>query len=81
MVTNMDKSLCTGCGVCQVICPRGSITMKKDKYGFLYPSIDQNTCINYNKCDKFCHAHNRKKQSVDVPDWYIGNNKNNDQRL
>ena len=81
MVTNMDKSLCTGCGVCQVICPRGSITMKKDKYGFLYPSIDQNTCINCNKCDNFCHAQNIKTQSVEVPDSYIGYNKNADQRL
>lgn len=50
----IDKEDCIGCGACYNTCPKQSIIMKKDKYGFLYPSVDGSKCINCNKCMDSC---------------------------
>lgn len=47
---------CTGCSACQSICPKHSITMKEDDEGFLYPAVDEKTCIDCGLCEKTCHA-------------------------
>jgi ferredoxin len=52
------KESCTGCGACSNICPRGSINMKANSAGFLYPEVDKNTCINCHQCEKVCVALN-----------------------
>lgn len=81
MVINMDKTLCTGCGVCAAVCPVQSITMVKGAYDFLYPSIDETSCINCNKCDRFCYVQSEKTAVAKEPTVYIGYNKNETQRL
>lgn len=45
---------CCGCTACSTICPKQSITMLKDKEGFLYPIIDNNKCIECKLCIKVC---------------------------
>lgn len=49
---------CTGCSACQNACPNGSIVMKRDGCGFLYPSINEATCINCHQCERVCEALN-----------------------
>lgn len=49
-----EKNKCTGCGACSQICPQKCIMMKEDIDGFLYPEIDNNVCINCNKCIHTC---------------------------
>ena len=49
-----NGKMCTGCGACNNICPVGAISMKPDKYGFLYPEIDNSMCIDCGKCEKTC---------------------------
>lgn len=44
-----DKELCTGCGLCSSTCPVHCITMEEDEYGFLYPVINPDKCINCGK--------------------------------
>lgn len=45
---------CTGCRMCEQICPKNAIKMKENSEGFLEPVIDEKKCINcticYNKC-------------------------------
>lgn len=53
-----DKSECCGCGACMNQCPQSAISMKKDEYGFLYPSIDESRCIRCNSCLKSCNYQN-----------------------
>ena len=48
------KTLCCGCGVCALICPRQAITMCPDEEGFLYPEVDVNKCVNCGLCEKKC---------------------------
>lgn len=53
-IKSLEKNKCTGCGVCTNVCPKGSILMKADSEGFLYPVIDLLTCVNCGKCVAYC---------------------------
>lgn len=47
-----SKDRCTGCGLCQNICPYNAIIMQEDKYGFIFPSVNENLCSNCGLCQK-----------------------------
>jgi len=81
MVSEINKTLCTGCGVCESVCPVKCIKMKRDSAGFLYPDIDDASCIKCNKCDMMCHAINKTSKKIDNPIAYIAYNKNEDERM
>ena len=49
---------CTGCGVCQTICPRKAISFVENAEGFLYPVIDKDICSKCSLCMQKCHALN-----------------------
>lgn len=53
-VAERDKTLCCGCGVCTVNCPKQAIVMKPDRKGFLYPEIDNSLCIQCGRCVHIC---------------------------
>ena len=46
-----DK-LCTGCGICSMICPTGALNMAEDEYGIQRPYCDPSKCIECNKCKR-----------------------------
>lgn len=48
------SELCTGCGACSLICPKGSIAMKVNDLGFYAASIDKSKCNECNLCEKVC---------------------------
>lgn len=58
----VDPSRCTGCRLCEAICPSRAISVKKDKLGFLYPDIMQDKCIHCSLCEKACAKLNDYKQ-------------------
>ena len=47
-------SKCCGCGACMNACPKNAITMEYGKDGYLYPVINQETCIGCGLCQKKC---------------------------
>ena len=51
-VLNLEK--CCGCGECKCICPTNAISYKKNNQGFLFPTIDENSCVNCSLCVKRC---------------------------
>ena len=55
-IKKLNKSECTGCGVCSMVCPSDAITMIETKEGFHYPSIDENKCTNCEICALKCHS-------------------------
>ena len=55
MINIKDKKECCGCSACVSICPKHCITMTEDHEGFLYPNVDENTCISCGLCEKVCN--------------------------
>ncbi len=56
-----EKNKCTGCSVCESVCPKKAITIKKDCRGFYIPLINYDTCIACKKCKNVCPANNQPK--------------------
>lgn len=54
-----NNSLCCGCSACFNACPTKSIKMKKNDYGFVYPVINPDSCINCGICKKVCSYQNQ----------------------
>ena len=52
----LGKGDCCGCQSCYNICPVEAIEMKPDTEGYLYPSVDNDKCIQCGKCQKHCPA-------------------------
>lgn len=51
-ITDINK--CTGCSLCESICPTKCISMRFSEEGFRYPSIDESICIDCGACQKKC---------------------------
>lgn len=76
------NELCSSCGACVNICPRGCIKFKQDRYGQERPIIDEKQCVGCNLCRKTC-PNNRlpeelKKKASQVV--YAGWRENSDER-
>lgn len=54
MRLNKTKNDCCGCGACYAACPVHAITMIPDEEGFLYPSINEKTCVDCGLCLSVC---------------------------
>lgn len=54
MIKITDKSKCSGCHACAQACPKHSIVMEADAEGFLYPTVNEKTCVDCGKCEKVC---------------------------
>lgn len=50
----IEKKDCCGCRACELVCPVGCIVMREDSEGFLYPEIDEDKCIQCDKCREVC---------------------------
>lgn len=57
-----DETECCACGACANVCPKNAISMKPNKFGSLYPSIDTTLCIGCGSCKKVCNYQNGYKK-------------------
>lgn len=76
---------CCGCSSCKQVCPKKCIKMESNNEGFLYPSVDENLCVNCTLCLKACPVYNKNKldfnETNKIISSYIGYNKASDVRL
>lgn len=54
MIKIADRKNCCGCSACVQRCPKHCISLSEDSEGFLYPSVDERTCIDCGLCEKVC---------------------------
>lgn len=54
MVELCSYSTCTGCGACQTSCIHHAIDMEVDKFGFKYPKVNKDKCIDCKSCILHC---------------------------
>ena len=45
MILFKEKKDCCGCTACMNICPRKAIKMESDEYGYEFPKINNDLCI------------------------------------
>lgn len=54
MSKSLSLQLCTGCAACAAACSCRAITLRENHEGFLYPSINEKTCIRCGLCNHVC---------------------------
>ena len=62
-INDLKCDKCCGCKACAYACPKDAITFVKDEFGFEYPTIDEEKCIDCHKCEKSCPIHIEQKQN------------------
>ncbi len=74
---------CTGCGVCEALCPFGAIKVAETDEGFYTPVIDDEKCTDCGACKKACYKFDEAfmvKQAEDY-ECYSAVNKNQKELL
>ena len=61
MIDIKEKYMCDGCHACYSVCPKDAINMEIDDEGFWYPKVDNDKCVDCNKCEKVCPILNKKE--------------------
>ena len=51
MIHITEKKNCCGCSACVQRCPKQCISLVEDTEGFLYPKVDEETCIKCGLCE------------------------------
>ena len=60
---------CCGCGACVASCHQGALSLVEDKYGFVYPSLNESLCIGCGCCEKAC-GFQRNRYSASKGPWF-----------
>lgn len=53
-VNEINRNECTGCGVCENICPQKCIRLENNQEGFFCPVVDLNLCTDCGLCVETC---------------------------
>lgn len=80
MIKISKKSDCCGCGACMQKCPKKCISLTEDEQGFLYPSVNEDICVNCGLCEKVCPVLNKWNTKTPTK-IFACKNTNEEQRL
>lgn len=57
-VASLDKTKCSGCGLCANVCAKQCIELMPDELGYLVPAVDAAKCTDCGLCVKSCVIEN-----------------------
>lgn len=66
MIKIKRREDCCGCGACEQVCPKHSISLIPDNEGYWYPQVDTNTCIDCHLCEKACPVINQEQERIPI---------------
>lgn len=69
-IYNIDKNKCTGCKLCQDVCPKQAISFEFNEEGFWHPVINNRECINCGICKKKCPVLSKPLKTIHKKDIY-----------
>ena len=67
---NVTNRSCTGCRACELICPKGCISLTEDAEGFLVAKANPEECIQCGKCEKICPQNHDWRQETKTQKAY-----------
>lgn len=67
----MKNNVCSGCGACEIICPKKCIKINKKNKKRFFRIIDKAVCVNCGLCEKVC-PHNKSISLYDSIEAYNG---------
>lgn len=80
-IFSIVKNECTGCNLCEDICPVNAISFQYDEEGFLFPNVNQEKCVGCGKCKNTCPAlYSKNDDTLFDRRVYAAWNKNHDIR-
>lgn len=63
----VSSDKCSGCCLCENICPVNAITMCENEEGFIHPIVDHDKCIDCGKCFNRCPVNSPKFTNDKLP--------------
>lgn len=69
-IKEIEKNYCYACRSCEQICPAGCIYFTEDREGFIFPMVDDSSCMNCGLCLNHCPVFEKGRHDFFHKEYY-----------